>query len=97
MKMDSLNERALQEGRNVRGPGRDRPLESCIAQTVAAYLESHGELPPRELYRRMLDQVEPPLLDVVMVRARGNQSEAARMLGISRGTLRTKLKRHNMV
>jgi Fis family transcriptional regulator len=97
MKMDSLNERTIHRGETMRESIRNRPLVSCIAQTVSTYLEAHGDLPPRELYRRMLDQVEPPLLDAVMVRARGNQSEAARMLGISRGTLRTKLRRHNML
>ncbi len=36
---------------------------------------------------------EEPLLAVVMKYVRQNQSEAARILGLSRGTLRAKLKK----
>ena len=40
----------------------------------------------------MLAEVERPLLESVMTHARGNQSHAAEYLGISRSTLRKKLK-----
>jgi len=39
-----------------------------------------------------LAEVEPPLLMVVLKQVRGNQTKAAKMLGLSRGTLRKKLK-----
>ncbi|MFO8154840.1 MAG: helix-turn-helix domain-containing protein [Pseudomonadota bacterium] len=71
-------------------------LERCVDRSLAEYFNALGGEQPVELYRRVLDQVEPPLLDRVMVHTRGNQSRAAEILGISRGTLRTKLKRHGM-
>jgi Fis family transcriptional regulator len=37
-------------------------------------------------------EVEEPLFKVVMNRVKGNQSRAATILGINRGTLRKKLK-----
>ena len=37
-------------------------------------------------------EVEEPLFKVVMEHAQGNQSRAATILGINRGTLRKKLK-----
>lgn len=46
------------------------------------------------LYELILEQVEAPLFRTVMEMTRYNQSKAARVLGVSRGTLRTKLKRY---
>ena len=40
--------------------------------------------------------VEQPLLDMVMQYTRGNQTRAAQMMGINRGTLRKKLKKYGM-
>jgi DNA-binding NtrC family response regulator len=43
-----------------------------------------------------LEQVEKRLIAEAMEKARGNQSQAARVLGISRDTLRYRLKKHGM-
>ena len=47
---------------------------------------------PINVYELVLKEVEPPLLKSVMKFANNNQSKAARILGINRTTLRTKLK-----
>jgi len=44
----------------------------------------------------VLDDVERRLIAEAMERASGNQSKAARMLGVSRDTLRYRLKKHGM-
>jgi two-component system, NtrC family, response regulator AtoC len=44
----------------------------------------------------VLEDVEKKLITEAMERASGNQSKAARLLGISRDTLRYRLKKHNM-
>ncbi|HEX9288424.1 MAG TPA: sigma-54 dependent transcriptional regulator [Anaeromyxobacteraceae bacterium] len=44
----------------------------------------------------VLDDVEKKLITEAMERASGNQSKAARLLGISRDTLRYRLKKHGM-
>ncbi len=44
----------------------------------------------------VLDDVERKLIAEAMERASGNQSKAARMLGVSRDTLRYRLKKHGM-
>jgi Fis family transcriptional regulator, factor for inversion stimulation protein len=46
------------------------------------------------LYQLIIEEVEAPLFRTVMELTRYNQSKAARILGVSRGTLRTKLKRY---
>jgi Fis family transcriptional regulator len=46
------------------------------------------------LHQLITEVVEAPLFRTVMEMTRYNQSKAARVLGVSRGTLRTKLKRY---
>ena len=48
---------------------------------------------PIDVYQLVLKEVEPPLLESVMKFCNGNQSKAAKVLGINRTTLRTKLKK----
>ncbi|VFP88505.1 DNA-binding protein Fis [Buchnera aphidicola (Cinara piceae)] len=43
------------------------------------------------LYQMLLSEIEKPLFDSVMQYTRGNQTKAALILGINRGTLRRKL------
>ncbi|MFE8031918.1 helix-turn-helix domain-containing protein [Thiohalocapsa marina] len=45
-----------------------------------------------DLYQLVLEEVERPLIETVLECADNNQTVAARMLGISRGTLRKKMK-----
>jgi transcriptional regulator with PAS, ATPase and Fis domain len=44
----------------------------------------------------VLEDVEKKLIREALERASGNQSKAARLLGISRDTLRYRLKKHNL-
>jgi Fis family transcriptional regulator len=52
---------------------------------------------PREIYGEVLAEMERPLLESVLLFTRGNQSEASKILGINRGTLRKKLVQYRMV
>ena len=45
----------------------------------------------------VLQQVEGPLLEMVLVHVDGNQSRASEYLGINRGTLRKKLKTYDLL
>ena len=49
-----------------------------------------------DVYDLVLSEVEPPLLIQTMKYANNNQSKAAKILGINRTTLRTKLKKYNI-
>ena len=51
---------------------------------------------PIDVYHMVLNEVEPPLLDAVMKFSNDNQSKAAKILGMNRTTLRTKLKKYNI-
>jgi Fis family transcriptional regulator len=72
-------------------------LRENVAQIMQHYFTSLKGEEPQNVYDFFLDEVEEPLLIVVMKYTRNNQSEAARILGVSRGTLRTLLKKYGML
>ena len=55
-----------------------------------------GDGLPTDLYRRLVQEVERPLLLRVMRATRGNQLRAAELLGLNRNTLRKKLREHGL-
>lgn len=76
-------------------------LQSALADgtgsAVRGYLDGINENEPSNVYRLVIDEVEKPLLDAMMKYTNGNQSKAAKYLGINRATLRTKLKRYDFM
>lgn len=69
-------------------------LHVAVEQTVKRHLLSSGDTKITDLYTLVLEEIEMPLYKAVMEYCRYNQSRAAIVLGVSRGTLRTKLKRY---
>lgn len=66
-----------------------------VVSVVKSYLNSVNLKDPNlNLYELVIEEIEGPLFRTVMELTRYNQSKAARVLGVSRGTLRTKLKRY---
>jgi Fis family transcriptional regulator len=74
----------------------DGPLCESVRRCVRQYLaELDGEA-STDFYQLVLSQVEAPLLEEVMRHTRNNQTRAARLLGLNRGTLRKKLQLHGI-
>ena len=48
------------------------------------------------IYEMVINTIEKPLLLYIMNKTEGNQSKAAKMLGLNRNTLRKKLKQYNL-
>jgi Fis family transcriptional regulator len=69
-------------------------LDESVAQCVQRYLSDLKGNEPVDLYQFVMEEIETPLFKAVMEDCKYNQSRAAIKLGISRGTLRTKLKRY---
>ena len=67
-----------------------------MTSAIELYLQDMNGHEVNDLYHVVLSEVEPAILDVVMTHAEGNQTEAAEVLGISRGTLRRKLKQYGL-
>lgn len=73
------------------------PLSDMTEMALKDYLSKLNGHAPVELYDLVLREVEVPLFRLVMDYTRGNQSRAADILGINRGTLRKKLKKHGLM
>ncbi|MCH9689847.1 MAG: Fis family transcriptional regulator [Gammaproteobacteria bacterium] len=70
-------------------------LAEHVMRAVKSYLATTSTKDASlNLYQLIIEEVEAPLFRTVMEMTRYNQSRAARVLGVSRGTLRTKLKRY---
>lgn len=72
------------------------PLCAKVLDSLEAYFDHLDGSNPTDLYQMVLAEVEAPLLRVVMKRVKNNQSRAASWLGVSRGTLRKKLKQYGL-
>jgi Fis family transcriptional regulator len=75
---------------------RKQPIRRSVTSAIDLYLQDMDGHEVNDLYHVVLSEVEPAILDVVMNYVEGNQTEAAEMLGISRGTLRKKLKLYGL-
>lgn len=73
-----------------------QPLRESVERALENYFAHLDGQPVNNLYDMVLSEIEIPLLETVMGNTRGNQSKAARLLGISRGTLRKKLKKYGI-
>jgi len=75
---------------------RTRPLSSLADECLVSYFESLNGHKPGDLYQLVIGEVEKPLFRAVLGYTKGNQSEAAEILGINRGTLRKKLRDYKL-
>ena len=74
-----------------------KPLKDEVRKAMNRYFNQLDQKnTPINVYNLVLKEVEPPLLDSVMKFCNNNQSKAARILGINRTTLRTKLKKYKI-
>ena len=81
---------------NAQDQVTQKPLRDSVKVAVKNYFSQLNGQDVDDLYELVLAEVEQPLLDMVMQYTRGNQTRAALMMGINRGTLRKKLKKYGM-
>ena len=72
-------------------------IQEVVKKSLEKYFKDLGEQEPSNVYEMVILTVEKPVLEAVMARAEGTQSQAADMLGINRNTLRKKLQQHGML
>ncbi|HUQ53233.1 MAG TPA: helix-turn-helix domain-containing protein [Gammaproteobacteria bacterium] len=75
---------------------RNKLLSNLTDECLNSYFESLNGHKPGDLYQLVIGEVEKPLFRAVLTYTNGNQSEAAEILGINRGTLRKKLKDYKL-
>ncbi len=72
-------------------------LRDSVEKALDSYFAQLDGQPVTDVYDMVLSEVEAPLLEVVMRYTRDNQTKAAVLLGLNRGTLRKKLKQYGML
>ena len=75
---------------------RKQPLCNAVKVAMSLYLDQLDGHQPDALYKLVVEEVERPLLEVLMHRCHGNQTKVAQYLGLNRGTLRKKLKHYGL-
>jgi len=75
----------------------NRPLRKVTEEALGNYFANLNGQKPNELYSLVMSEVEAPLFKAVMHYTGGNQSRAAQILGINRGTLRKKLRTYGLL
>lgn len=77
--------------------GDSAALAELIAGRIGQWLDSPEGEEPRDLYEKLVAEIEKPLIELALKRTSGNQVKAARMLGLNRNTLRKKITDHKIV
>ena len=72
-------------------------LRSEVERALSRYFSHLEGAPVTDLHQMVMAEVEEPLLQAVMNYTGNNQSKASIMLGLNRGTLRTKLKHYRLL
>ncbi|MDR2209431.1 MAG: Fis family transcriptional regulator [Azoarcus sp.] len=78
-------------------PCTNNGIADAVVRTLKQYFNDLDGENPMPVYDMVMKCVEKPMLQLVLERASGNQSIAARLLGINRNTLRRKLTDYNLL
>jgi Fis family transcriptional regulator len=78
-------------------PNENKSLSDRVRQVLKNYFSQlEGEM-PREVYDMLLSEIEMPLLTFLVDYTQNNQVKITKLLGLSRGTARKKLKRYGLL
>jgi Fis family transcriptional regulator len=84
------------DGLTVLRADRTEPLSECVRNAMRYYLRNLDGYEVNDLHQMVIGEVERPLLQTVLEYTQGNQTQAARLLGMSRSTLRKKIAQHGI-
>lgn len=79
------------QGLHVIDADRAEPLSTCVRDALDAYLENMDGHEIKGLYGLLMEEVERPLFETILRHTNGNLSHAAKILGMTRNTLRKRL------
>ena len=71
-------------------------LKDFVSQAIKDYFEKIDGYPIDNVYNLVIGEVEKPLIEETVKYCNGNQTKASELLGLSRGTLRKKMKQYNI-
>jgi Fis family transcriptional regulator, factor for inversion stimulation protein len=73
------------------------PLRQAVDAAIRRYFDHLDGGEVSGLHAMVLAEVEAPLFAAVLEHTQGNQTRAAEVLGLNRGTLRKKLKQYDLI
>ncbi|WP_243748672.1 DNA-binding transcriptional regulator Fis [Pseudomaricurvus alcaniphilus] len=76
---------------------QNQSLRDCVEQAMDNYFKHLEGQSVQDVYDLVMAEVEAPMLEIVMKYTRHNQTRAAQVLGLNRGTLRKKLKQYGLL
>lgn len=91
------NKRTIKKTQEFKARQSKKPLHQHTEEALNQYFDNLNGDRPGDLYDLVIGEVERPLFKVVMDYTQGNQSQAAGILGINRGTLRKKLRTYSLL
>ncbi len=74
----------------------EKKIKEIVSQMLSVEGYSVVEEQRGILYKTIIEKVEKQLIDYVLEQTEGNQLKTARILGINRNTLRSKVKKLNI-
>jgi Fis family transcriptional regulator len=74
----------------------DNEIARCVRKAMDGYFRDLDGERPCAIYDMVIGSVEKPLIEVILHRVSGNQTQAAQILGMNRNTLRKKMKAHGI-
>ena len=76
---------------------QSQSLRGCVEQAMENYFRNLDGQSVSDVYDMVMAEVEAPMLEIVLKYTRHNQTRAAQVLGLNRGTLRKKLKQYGLL
>jgi Fis family transcriptional regulator, factor for inversion stimulation protein len=74
----------------------ENEIARCVRRTLDGYFRDLDGEKPADVYNMVISCVERPLIEVVLHRVGGNQTQAAELLGMNRNTLRKKIRTYGI-
>ena len=71
-------------------------IGKSVEKSLDEYFRKLDGEQPHDIYDMVMGHVERAVIESVMTRANGNQTQAADMLGLNRNTLRAKLAKYRI-
>jgi len=92
----TMSDVALALGNDEKQSSEPETLGESVHRCIKRYLHQLGYADVQGMHRHVLEQVEPPLLKLVLEKADGNQLKVSEMLGLNRNTVRKLLKHYEI-
>ena len=74
----------------------ENEIARCVRRTLDGYFRDLDGERPAGIYDMVISCVEKPLIEVVLHKVGGNQTQAAELLGLNRNTLRKKIRTYGI-